>query len=1362
MNNYVDEYAAIITTSGEDTFTPISQEYTTMIDSDSIVYINGRDVVLDDIGTIVKGDSNSQMITFVANRYYDGIDLSKMSISVFYKNGKEVYVDNAVNISASNSQIKFNWLVSGNATKSLSITTMIQFSGTNEKNDNYILRTKLFTIKIEDSILTSELSPNDFEDWFSDVNNRIKTLEDNKTEIPEKEVIEAVNKRLEELDLITTSKILKSISATKDKTVYNMDDAINIDDITVTATYTDGTTEKVSKWYTNVDEIDTFAEGLRKLEVYYTLLGITKSTTIYLTVKMNSADNIQYLYCTNKNGLLQNGTSVLKLTAKLLKRSIINIRYKIKLTVNKNRNSGYTTIGLGSYNVWGTNTLGSKILNPNEVGEWILEYNVEQEFTHANITPDDVTMFALYMNGGERVEGTFELLDYSLSVTKSAPFMLETITASKDIIRYINGETIGTDDIKVTAIYSDDTTAPVSDFITNVKDALTEDAEGNIPLTITYTENKVTRETQIILKIYKRELTEPQEFHDMTAKEYCEAWGFGVNYGNVLDARPNGYSASTTRATIDSYIKDHQQPEGGDTFMNQETAWGQPIALPEHFKAFKEAGFDMVRIPVSWCYNSYIERNEDGSPVTDEDGYTIRHMGKYYACRVREIVDWALDAGLYVVINMHHEQPIIYAASTASQMEQAYRDAKNMWTEIANKFKYYNEKLSFEGFNEIDNLKSSFNYSDESAEQMNKFNQIFVDVVRASGGNNTKRVLHCPTIVHISTENALRAWVKPTDTIDNHIILNVHDYSLAYLQQLDPEFSIMEKYSDLYNVPVCIGEWGTTTGECDGSKTNLGNRDIHAQNFTALARLHKLYPIWWCNNSNYRLFLKSNTSTVETEKYINNELCSELQNRIKKGWSTLKGYRIPDNQIAIYNQLDQFELLNWSPEKGYYNSYWGTATLKTPISTSGMLNKTLIVTVSCSGLATDLWVQLASVKFLREYVNSETGKTEYELLNSEGGSYHNRSISITFEDTKCTHMLISLNAAQTNIKEDQFKSMFNNGEIKLQYMCYTQSDISEYQYAYRTLSSISGTKKKYVYVIGDTLNTDDIVITATYSDGYTKSVNATYDISSVKMSEKGVYNIIASYSEDAITKTCEIEIMVGQVLQSITVTKMITKSKIGMPIDISDIEVTAIYTDGSTEIVNGWTTNVDSIDNTIVGDVDLIITYVDPILKIMRTATIKYTLYDRLLLQDSNSYADKSQIIFTDTMKESYGDVPNIIWISNIQKYMYAHCIFSSDIDIIYADCISGTEINILIPGESTYSLSANWKKPENTFIINSNNTSKSTSSTNATISAEYITSASGKGWTKFTITAKDDNTVSINYNDVPIYMATENDIDTL
>lgn len=1160
----------------------------------------------------------------------------------------------------------------------------------------------------------------------------------------------------------STNKILANITAEKQKTVYNIDEEILLDDIVVNATYTDGTSDNVTKWYSNIDEVDTFTEGLKKLEIYYFLNGITKSFTIYLTVIMNSADNIQYLYCTNKNGLLQNGTSVLKLTSKLLKRSLINIRYKIKLTVLKNRNSNYTTIGLGSYNIWGSNTLGSITLKPNQVGEYILEYNVDKEFTHENLNPNDITMFSLYMNGGNKVEGTFELLDYSLSVTQEAPFMLETIKASKDFTNYINGETIETNDITVTAVYSDDTTGPVTEFVTNIEEAINDNTYGDVPITITYTENQVTRETQIYLKIYKKDLTEPEEFHDMTAREYCEAWGFGVNYGNVLDARPNGYTASTTRATIDNYIKEHQQPEGGDTFMKQEIAWGQPIAIAEHFKMYKEAGFNMVRIPVSWCYNSYIERDENGTPITDEEGYTIRHMGKFYACRVREVVDWALEAGLYVMINMHHEQPIIYAASTATQMEQAYRDARNMWTDIAEKFKYYDERLSFEGYNEVDNLKSSFNYSDESAEQMNIFNQIFVDAVRQSGGNNIKRVLHCPTIVHISTENALKAWKKPIDVVEDHIILNVHDYSESHLQHLDPEFIIMEKYSDLYDVPICIGEWGTKFTQMNGNKTSLGYRTIHAQNFTALARLHNIYPIWWCNNADFRLFLKSNTTANEVTKYINQELCEELQNRITIGWETMKGFRIPDNQIAIYNQLDQFELLNWNDQNGYYDSGWGTATLKVPISTEGMLNKNLVIKVICSGLATDLWVQLARVNFLKQNIDEETEEISYEILNSEGGAYHNRIVSLTFEDTKCTHFLISLNAAQHNITKSEWTQMFNNGEIQLQYMCYEDSDIYEHQYVYRKLVSINAVKEKNLYNIGDELNVNDIVVTAIYDDGYTRIVETALDCSKVNMSNKGIYNITASYTENEITVSTDIEILVGKVLESITATKIIVQSKIGTPIDISDIEVTANYTDGTSEVVTDWTSNVDEIDNNVVSDnIDLIITYTDHALNITRTATIKYMIYDQLLLINADN-SDYSSIPIDGNVTDAYGENPQLFFINSLQNYMYSGVMFSNTIEKIYMDKVSGKEINILIPTGDVGFAHAGGLKATFTNRINSSNSTLSKTFTKAKIKFSYIKDSLDREWIKINIVSIDNSILSLYRNSIPVYLGTESDLDSL
>ena len=1162
------------------------------------------------------------------------------------------------------------------------------------------------------------------------------------------------------------NKIPSKLLVTKTKTNYNQEEEITLDDLTVVCEYTDGTSKEIKNYATNINEIDTRFAGMKILKISYCHNGISIEGQCIINIDFNESFNgKQYAYKLAKNGVLINGTSIVALTNKLIKYSTIRCILKARVVIEQNLSSNYTTIGFGNYNNWGSNTVGeSKILNPKQTGIFDFDIDFTKQWDRDNLSVDNgKSLLKLYINSSD-VQGYFEIYDCSIALTEEIPVVPDKLTATLGQTRFIIGESISVADLSATVIYNTENTKDVSSQVTTDAEEILDSAQvGSNNVTVSYTENGHTITTTIKMTAYARDLTEPMPFTDMTAREYCEAWGFGVNYGNVLDARPNGYTASTTRATIDNYIKEHQQPEGGDTFMKQEIAWGQPIAIAEHFKMYKEAGFNMVRIPVSWCYNSYIERDENGTPITDEEGYTIRHMGKFYACRVREVVDWALEAGLYVMINMHHEQPIIYAASTATQMEQAYRDARNMWTDIAEKFKYYDERLSFEGYNEIDNLKSSFNYSDESAEQMNIFNQIFVDTVRKSGGNNIKRVLHCPTIVHISTENALKAWKKPVDIVEDHIILNVHDYSESHLQHLDPEFIIMEKYSDLYDVPICIGEWGTKFNQMNGNKTSLGYRTIHAQNFTALARLHNIYPIWWCNNADFRLFLKSNTTVNEVAKYINQELCEELQNRIIIGWETMKGFRIPDNQIAIYNQLDQFELLNWSDQKGYYNSGWGTATLKMPISTEGMLNKSLVIKVICSGLATDLWVQLARVHFLKQNIDGETGEISYEILNSEGGAYHNRTVSLTFEDTKCTHFLVSINAAQNNITNDQWTQMFNNGEIQLQYMCYIDSDIFEYQYAYRKLASINGVKEKVLYNIDDELNADDIVVTATYDDGYTKVVDAVLDSSKVDMSNKGVYSITASYTENGITVSNDIEVMVGQVLESITATKTVVQSKIGRPIDTSDIEVTAKYTDGTSEVVTGWTTNADELDYSVAAeDIDIIVTYTDPILNITRTTTIKYMLYDQLLLTEADT-SDYASLNFSNDITAAYGENPHTLRMGNLQNYIYTRLAFTNTIEKIYMDTLSGQEINIFIPGgDVIFSWSGSSKEVKLTKQINASNSSYSRNDTKAKTTFSYITDSSDRGWIKINCISKDSNELTIRGNSVPVYLGTESDLDSL
>ncbi len=152
MSDYVSEMNSIL---NSDSFNTKYDIYNSMVDDDEEIVITGRDVAIKNIGTIVKGDSNSQILTFRINRYYEGVDLSTKNINFIYSlfGQKTTNSETAVNVKIEDNSIVFCWLLSSNVTVSDgTIKALIQFSGEDELNKTYILKTKTFQFKIENSI----------------------------------------------------------------------------------------------------------------------------------------------------------------------------------------------------------------------------------------------------------------------------------------------------------------------------------------------------------------------------------------------------------------------------------------------------------------------------------------------------------------------------------------------------------------------------------------------------------------------------------------------------------------------------------------------------------------------------------------------------------------------------------------------------------------------------------------------------------------------------------------------------------------------------------------------------------------------------------------------------------------------------------------------------------------------------------------------------------------------------------------------------------------------------------------------------------------------------------------------------------
>lgn len=244
---------------------------------------------------------------------------------------------------------------------------------------------------------------------------------------------------------------------------------------------------------------------------------------------------------------------------------------------------------------------------------------------------------------------------------------------------------------------------------------------------------------------------------DMTALELTAQMGNGINLGNTMEA----YG--------------HRFPGINEPPSTYETLWGQPITTPEMIREMKKAGFDSIRIPVAWT-NTMDYRNGD---------YTINPA---YLERVAEIVNYALDADMFVIINDHWDGG--WWGMFGSGNDQTRKDAMDvfeaMWTQVGTYFKDYPHQLIFEVANEELGTRlnetsiatdSGYLSERETYQVTNKLNQRFVDLIRGLGGNNSDRFL---LVVGYNTdiERTMDSrFVMPKDSAQDKLLLSVHYYT---------------------------------------------------------------------------------------------------------------------------------------------------------------------------------------------------------------------------------------------------------------------------------------------------------------------------------------------------------------------------------------------------------------------------------------------------------------------------------------------------------------------------------------------------------------------------------------------------------
>jgi endoglucanase len=324
---------------------------------------------------------------------------------------------------------------------------------------------------------------------------------------------------------------------------------------------------------------------------------------------------------------------------------------------------------------------------------------------------------------------------------------------------------------------------------------------------------------------------DPKPFDNISAQELVANIKIGWNLGNTLDADPN------------------------------ETAWGNPMTKKSNIDAIKAAGFNAVRIPVSWSH--HVDRN-----------YNIDAK---FMERVKEIVGYAIDNDMYILLNTHHDEGIFkFQDKNMADSKTAF---EKIWKQIAGQFKNENEKLIFEGLNEPRTKGSSKEWQGGTAEEwanLNSMEQIFVDVVRASGSNNIKRILLISTYAASAEQVAMDGLKLPKDTLNsvNKFIVSIHAYS-PYNFALNEGAGSVSTWSAsnssdtsgvktpldrAYNkfvskgIPVIMGEFGAL------NRNNESARAAWAEYYVSYAKSKNIPCFWWDDGGNFKLLNRgSNT-----------------------------------------------------------------------------------------------------------------------------------------------------------------------------------------------------------------------------------------------------------------------------------------------------------------------------------------------------------------------------------------------------------------------------------------------------------------------------------------------------------------------
>ncbi|MGN0686892.1 MAG: cellulase family glycosylhydrolase, partial [Oscillospiraceae bacterium] len=272
---------------------------------------------------------------------------------------------------------------------------------------------------------------------------------------------------------------------------------------------------------------------------------------------------------------------------------------------------------------------------------------------------------------------------------------------------------------------------------------------------------------------------------------------------------------------------------------NNETYWGNPATTKGMIDDIARRGFKTLRVPVRW-----------DDHYTNASAYTIDGS---YMDRVEEVVNYGLDNDMYVILNVHHND----LQHNVPNTDVISAELTAIWGQIGERFKNYGDKLIFEVNNEP-RSEEDWTGNAEYYESVNLCNEAARAAIRATGGNNTDRLVMLPTYCASGDYAKAAAWTKKAD--DDMIAVSIHAYlpfdfafeGTGHTDWRDSDYTELAAFFDRMEllflskgVPVVIGEFGAC------NKNNTSDREKYAAIYGELARQFAQQDIpcvWWDNN----------------------------------------------------------------------------------------------------------------------------------------------------------------------------------------------------------------------------------------------------------------------------------------------------------------------------------------------------------------------------------------------------------------------------------------------------------------------------------------------------------------------------------